>query len=69
MKTDNTIKEVRESGKKLFKNGNNRIPVIVLTEYSKNKGTYGIQFWTNNMINIGTSVNTDKTISSFIEIL
>lgn len=67
MKIDNTIIEVRESSSKVSKTCNGRIPIICLTPYEKNKAYYGIQFWTDEMIQIGTSRCTDNTISTFIE--
>jgi hypothetical protein len=68
MKIDNTIIEVRESCSKLSRLPvNGRIPIICLTPYEKNKAYYGIQFWTDEMIQIGTSRCTDNTISTFIE--
>lgn len=67
MKIDNSIDEVRNSGSKLSKSLNGRIPVIVLTIVSKDCSTYGIQFWTPEMIEVGNSKNTDNTISTFVE--
>lgn len=67
MKSNNTINEVRESGLKITKEINGRIAVIVLTPYSARKSNYGIQFWTPQMIEIGTSKNTDNTTSTLIE--
>ena len=67
MKTNNTVNEVRNSGLKLTKESNGRIAVIVLTPYSARKANYGIQFWTPEMIEVGTSKNTDNTTSIFIE--
>jgi len=67
MKINNTITEVRKSGNRLLKKSNSRISVIVLTPYSTTNANYGIQFWTTEMIKIGTSINTDNTISTFIE--
>ena len=68
MKTTNTIAEVRVSKNKLSAT-NGLFPVIVLTPYSAKKQQYGVQFWTPAMISIGTSVNTDGSVSKFIEIL
>ena len=67
MKANNTVNEVRDSGLKLTKESNGRIAVIVLTPYSTRKANYGIQFWTPEMIEVGTSKNTDNTTSTFIE--
>lgn len=67
MKIENTIKDVRFSALKLQKESNNRFAVIVLNTYSVNKAYYGIQFWSNEMIEIGTSNNSDNTLSKFIE--
>ena len=67
MKATNTIKEVRKSSLKITKESNGRIAVIVLTPYSARKADYGIQFWTPEMIENGTSKNSDNTVSTFIE--
>lgn len=69
MKIDNSIKEIKDSiqNRNFSKTCNGRIAVICLTPYEKNKATYGIQFWTDEMIEIGTSKNTDNSISTFIE--
>ena len=44
-----------------------RLAVIAYTEYEKGKFVYGIQFWTQEMIDQGVSINTDRTESIFIE--
>jgi hypothetical protein len=69
MKAQNTIQEVRNSSAKISKEGNGRIAVIVETPFSSRKSVYGVQFWTKEMIELGTTENTDNTISKFIEIL
>lgn len=69
MKIDNSIEDIRYSHRKLAKNPNGRIAVIVLTPYTKDRATYGVQFWTPQMIQNGKSENTDKTISEYIETL
>ena len=66
MKTTNTIAEVRQGNNKLTAT-NEMFPVIVLTPYSARKQQYGIQFWTAIMISKGTSVNTDGSVSKFVE--
>ena len=43
-----------------------RIPVVVSTEYEHNKLNIGIQFWTPQMIDVGQTENTDKTISHYV---
>lgn len=44
-------------------------PVIVKTEYAKNKFNYGVQFWSNFSINKGRSQNTDFTYAYLVEII
>lgn len=44
-----------------------RMAVIVCTEYEKDKFFYGVQYWTQESIDKGTSTNTDGTESKFIE--
>lgn len=69
MKANNTIQEVRNGAAKLQgATGNGgRIPVIVFTPYNKRKGDFGIQFWTPEMIQTGTSSNTDGSVSTYQE--
>lgn len=43
---------------------NGRLPVCVKTPVSKRKMSYGMQFWTIEMIAAGYSVNTDGTTST-----
>lgn len=69
MKAINTINEVRAESSKISKNGNGRTAVIVETPFSANKSIYGVQFWTVEMIDKQTAINTDKSISTFIQIL
>jgi hypothetical protein len=42
-------------------------PVIVKTEYKKNKFTLGVQFWNEFLINQGFARNPDGTVAKFIE--
>lgn len=44
-------------------------PVIVKTEYKKNKFTFGVQFWSDFLINAGKSRNSDGTLAKLIELL
>lgn len=69
MKYTNTIKSVRESCAKIEKKNNGRIAVVVATNRSARKSSYGIQFWTPEMILMGESKNTDNTVSKFVETL
>ena len=43
--------------------------VIVKTEYKKNKFTFGVQFWSDFLINAGKSRNSDGTLAKLIEVL
>lgn len=61
---ENSIEEVRETKLPVVEG---RLAVIVLTEYKKGKGIYGVQFWTRAMINEGVNKNTDGTESRFVE--
>ena len=65
MRINNTINELRKCS--VPKANNGRIAVVVLTPYMASRANYGIQFWTPEMIKIGTSQNTDNTISTFVE--
>ena len=55
------IDQVREDSRKIPKSCNGRIAVIVETG-----SAYGVQFWTPEMIDCGTSTNTDKSISIMV---
>jgi len=67
MTHNNTVEETRNDHAKVCKESNGRIAVIVSTPYIARKANYGVQFWTPEMIEAGKSVNTDRTISTFIE--
>jgi hypothetical protein len=67
MEHNNTVEETRNDHAKICKEISGRIAVIVSTPYSARKAHYGVQFWTPEMIEARTSVNTDKTVSTFIE--
>ncbi len=69
MKSTNTIEEVKQSHKKLANMTGDRFAVIVTTNISKTKSQFGVQYWTKKMIEVGFSENTDKTISTFVELL
>lgn len=40
-----------------------RTPVVVKTNVPGGDSVFGVQFWTDEMIKTGTSINTDKTVS------
>ena len=44
-------------------------PVIVKTEYKKNKFNYGVQFWSDFLINKGRSQNSDFTWAYLVELV
>ena len=44
-------------------------PVIVSTEYAKNKFSFGVQFWSDFLINAKRSTNSDKSIATLVEVL
>jgi hypothetical protein len=67
MKFSNTIAQVRQESTKITNEENGRMAVIVSTCYSKGKSSYGVQFWTPAMIAGGTSCNTDRSISIFVD--
>lgn len=76
------FEEVSENGKKtilkeaatVYRLFNSKIPagniervaVVVQTEYEKGKVNLGIQFWTPEMIEAGSSQNTDHTVSHYV---
>lgn len=63
------IEELRESHSQVFSIGD-RIPVIVATLIpGVEQINVAVQFWTKTMIDIGTSQNTDGTISEYIDFL
>lgn len=66
-KIDRTlINEVREDHKNVSHVVGDRVAVITQTFISKRKFTLGVQFWTNNMIDLGVSKNADLTVSKLI---
>lgn len=68
MTTIRTSNELRqEMNNKVF-SSSLRIPVIVTIPFSKRKQDLGLQFWTKEMIANGNSINTDGTISKFVEL-
>lgn len=67
MTTTNTAAQVREESSKISREVNGRAAVIVCTGISARKAYYGVQFWTPEMIAAGSSVNTDRTVSVFVE--
>jgi hypothetical protein len=69
MKFTNTINQVREDSAAISKSVNGRAAVIVATPSGARKASYGVQFWTNEMIQTGSAKNTDGTTSTFIEAL
>lgn len=44
-----------------------RHPVIVKTEYAPMKYSYGVQYWTHDMIKMKRRINHNKSVSVFIE--
>ncbi len=60
------INQVRKDHGKLPKQSYDRTAVIVKTEGCK---SLGVQFWTQSDIEKGFGVNSDKSISHFVEIL
>lgn len=50
-------------------NSGDRVAVIVATSYVVGKINAGVQFWTEKMIAVGNSENTDGSISTFVELL
>lgn len=69
MKANNTIEQVRKESSKITKKVNNLFAVIVLTQYSKSKFNYGIQYWSDEMISRKVSKNEDNTTSIYCELL
>ena len=69
MKATNTIQQIIEESSNIERIVNDRIAVIVLTNFSARKAIYGVQFWTSEMISNGQSINTDNTISRYIQTL
>ena len=59
----NEVSEMRTK----FTETNGFKPVFVKTEYKKNKFSFGVQFWSEFLINQGFSRNSDGTIAKFIE--
>jgi len=60
------INQVRKDHAKLTKQTNGRTAVIVKTDGRKD---LGVQFWTQDDIEKGFGVNSDKSISRLVEIL
>ena len=65
------INEIKKSHSKLTKEINGRIAVAVATRYYDKENCVaigcGIQYWTEQMIKQGCSINTDGTKSIFLE--
>lgn len=68
MKTLRTASQVREGLNNKFFSISDRTPVIVTIPVSKRKQDLGVQFWTNEAIATGESINSDGTVSKFIEL-
>lgn len=61
-----TIEQAREEAINVTAvNGFN--PVIVKTEYKKNRFSFGVQFWSQFLITQGWSRNSDNTVAQFVE--
>jgi hypothetical protein len=69
MKAINTIQEVRENNQKAAGFSNGRHAVIVTLPISARRFQYGVQFWTLEQIEKGQSINSDNSISKFVEVL
>jgi hypothetical protein len=67
MTHNNTIAETINDHAKVSKEMNGRIAVIVSTPYTARKASYGVQFWTPEMIEAGKAENTDRTVSIYIQ--
>lgn len=71
-KHDNTIKDVRDGltnskgEPKKFDNKGGKIAVITSIPVDKNTNTYGVQFWTEDMIKKGSFTDNGET-STFVE--
>lgn len=68
MTTLRTPQQVREGMNNKTFSISDRTPVIVTIPVSKRKQDLGVQFWTNEMIEKGESLNTDNTVSKFVEL-
>lgn len=64
----NAIEQIREEHKNVA-NRDGLTAVIVKTYYSARKFNMGVQFWNEQMINDGKSVNSDRTTSTFVCVL
>ncbi len=65
--TATQIAEVRNNHSRVNPVNNGRIAVVVSTQISARKHTLGVQFWTPEMIAMGTSTNTDRTVSTYVD--
>ena len=65
--TATQIAEVRNNHSKVARTSNGRTAVIVSTKLSARKSYLGVQFWTPEMIAVGTSTNDDRTVSTLVE--
>lgn len=63
------IKNIRKSHRKAPKWNYGSFPVIVQNKYENNKSTYGVQYWTPEMIDTGKAENPDKTVSHYVALL
>ena len=69
MKTINTIQETRKNNQKAVGFSNGRQAVVVTLPILNLKFQYGVQFWTPEQIEKGESINSDNSISKFVETL
>jgi hypothetical protein len=69
MKAINTIQEVRENNAKAAGFSNGRHAVIVTLPISARRFQYGVQFWTELQIVQKQVINSDNSISKFVEML
>ena len=61
-------KEVSEMKTKLSAHDGFK-PVYVKTQYKKGKYSYGVQFWSDFLINKGESRNSDGTLALLVEMV
>lgn len=60
------IADVRESQLPRLKPVNGWSPVIVATQISPRRTSYGVQFWTPEMVAAGQNKNSDGTVAVLV---
>jgi hypothetical protein len=69
MKTIRTSSQVREGlNNKSFSESNGLTAVIVTIPFSSKKQDLGVQFWSDSDLSNGFVINTDSTVSRFVDI-